>query len=379
LAGIDTTTLTIIVNVAYVGVFILMFGYGQKIQLSVMQRSVRGKVVKLDQMQMTARSKFIDSLKKYSSPTTESTGKPKLDPVVVSADRLINSFIISPVSLDPNGIIPKLDHLLDSADENLKSDVRRIAVKASGTEVETLSNVAEITIGLNNLFKVARHFYLLGNKPGGALSIVQLQMLLPQVMEAAEAYSAAMDAFSNSKTIGDGFGPLVASSFLSGAAGTDSDKLWVETVKDTAVAKIPFDNRTAYVVKAKGPGGNVGKPGEAIQKILEDDPNVKCVITVDAAVKLEGEETGSLAEGVGAAIGGPGVDRYKIEGTTTSKQVELLALVTKMSDKEAITEISKPVKDKVPVIVERIKAKIGELPEGSSVVVAGIGNTLGVA
>jgi hypothetical protein len=379
LAGIDTTTLTIIVNVAYVGAFILMFGYGQKIQLSVMQRSVRGKVVKLDRMQATARTQFIDSLKKYGTTTTDSTVKPKQDPVVLSADRLINSFVISPVSLDPNGIIPKLDHLLDSADENLKGDIRRIAVKATETQVETLSNIAEITIGLNNLFKVARHFYLLGNKPGGALSTVQLQMLLPQVMEAAEAYSAAMDAFSNSKIIGDGYGPLVASSFLSGAAGSDSDKLWVETVKDTSVAKIPIENRTAYVVKAKGPGGNVGKPGEAIRKILEEDPNVKCVITIDAAVKLEGEETGSLAEGVGAAIGGPGVDRYKIEGATTSKQVELLALVAKMSDKEAITEIPKPVRDKIPVTIERIKSKISELPDGSSVVVAGIGNTQGVA
>ena len=36
------------------------------------------------------------------------------------------------------------------------------------------------------------------------------------------------------------------------------------------------------------------------------------IITIDAALKLEGEDTGEVAEGIGAAIGGPGIERYKI-------------------------------------------------------------------
>jgi len=227
------------------------------------------------------------------------------------------------------------------------------------------------------MFKVVRHFYILGSKPGGTYSLVQLQMLMPQLMEAAEAYSSAMNAFVNGQTLGDGFGPLVASELVGSIGG--STGIWTETVKDTEVAKLDYQNHVTYVIKAKGPGGNVGKPGQAIQQLMKQDPSIKYVLTVDAALKLEGEETGSLAEGVGAAIGGPGVERFRIEETASSNQIEMLALVAKMSEKEAITEIPKSVKDRVPSTVERIRSIISGLPEGTSIIIAGIGNTMGVA
>ena len=269
-----------------------------------------------------------------------------------------------------------MEHILDSADDNLKGEVRRLAPLASDSEVQTLSNVAEIAIGLNNMFKVVRHFYILGKKPGGTYSLMQLQMLMPQLMEAAEAYSSAMGAFVAGRTLGDGFGPLVAAEF---ARSSWSTVEWRKTAKDTEVAKFQFQNHTTYVVKAKGPGGNVGKPGVAIQNLLKEDPAIKYVLTVDAALKLEGEDTGSIAEGVGAAIGGPGVDRFHIEETAAANEVQMLALVAKMSEKEAITEIPKAVRDRVPSTVERVRSIVGGLPEGASIVVAGIGNTMGVA
>ena len=106
---------------------------------------------------------------------------------------------------------------------------------------------------------------------------------------------------------------------------------------------------------------------------------MKYVLTVDASLKLEGEETGSMAEGVGAAIGGPGTDRFRIEETAASRQVEMLAMVTKMSEKEAITELPNRVRDMVPSAVSRILNIVRELPDGASIIIAGIGNTLGVA
>ncbi len=116
-----------------------------------------------------------------------------------------------------------------------------------------------------------------------------------------------MGAFAAGRTLGDGFGPLVAAESANSASST---VVWSDIVKDTEVAKLDLQNHTTYIVKAKGPGGNVGKPGVAIQKLLQEDPTIKYVLTVDAALKLEGEDTGSLAEGIGAAIGGPGMDRF---------------------------------------------------------------------
>lgn len=360
----NLSLITSVVNVLYVGAFAVVFLYGQRIQLSVMQRGVKGQIAKLERMQSAARARFVDSLKKFG-------GEQNLDQ---SVDRLLGSFVISPVDMDPSGIVPKMEHVLDNADDNLRSEVRRMAPHASESEVQTLSNEAEVAIGLNNMFKVARHYYILGTKAGGTYSLVQLQMLMPQMMEIADAYNSAMDAFVGGKTLGDGFGPLVAAELVKPSTTT-----WTETVKDTEVAKVNFENHTAYVVKAKGPGGNVGKPGEAIQKILVDDPSVKCVLTVDASLKLEGEDTGSTAEGVGAAIGGPGVDRFRIEESASTRNIKMLAIVAKMSEKEAITEIPKAVREKVPTTVERIRHIVQDMPEGSSVIIAGIGNTLGVA
>jgi len=57
----------------------------------------------------------------------------------------------------------------------------------------------------------------------------------------------------------------------------------------------------------------------------------------------------------------------------------MLALVSKMSEKEAITKIPKSKKDKVPSTVERIRNIVSELPEGASIIIAGIGNTMGIA
>ncbi len=366
----DTSFLSTIVNVIYIGSFILFFLYGQRFQLAFMHRGIKGQVSKLDQMHAAARMRLVDSLKKFRT---------KESPVIsldVSVDRLLGSFVISPASMDPSGIVPKMEHILDSADDNLKGEVRRLAPLASESEIQTLSNVSEIAIGLNNMYKVVRHFYILGKKPGGTYSLVQLQMLMPQLIEAAEAYSSAMVAFVEGRTLGDGFGPLVVSEF---ASSSGSQIEWIEVVKDTEVAKFQFQNHTTYAVKAKGPGGNVGKPGAAIQKLLVEDPAIKYVLTVDAALKLEGEDTGSLAEGVGAAIGGPGVDRFRIEETAATNGVVMLAFVAKMSEKEAITEIPKAVKDRVPSTVERVRTIVGGLPEGASIVVAGIGNTMGIA
>lgn len=107
------------------------------------------------------------------------------------------------------------------------------------------------------------------------------------------------------KTLGDGFGQLVAAELVNNVTPSTislGSTIWTETVKDTEVTKIGLQDHTAYIVKVKGPVGNVGKSGEPIQKILVEDQSVKFVLAVDASLKLGGEETGSMAEGVGAAI-----------------------------------------------------------------------------
>lgn len=100
---------------------------------------------------------------------------------------------------------------------------------------------------------------------------------------------------------------------------------------------------------------------------------------IDAGLKLTGEKTGSVAVGVGAAIGGVGVEKFFIEDSATNKTIPIDALICKESLEEAITTMKRPITQSVPKIVDKIKMTIRKRTEkGTKVIVAGIGNTIGI-
>ncbi|MCL5318761.1 MAG: DUF1512 domain-containing protein [Thaumarchaeota archaeon] len=346
-------------------VFFLLFTYGQRFQTRFMLVGVRKSLVKLETFRSDARKRFIESVLQHNADRDEVDGK---------VDRLIDSFAITPVSMDPKGVMGKLDHILTTYDNNLKTEVRSLVKGALQADVNTLTNLLEVSIGLDTMFRVVRHYYVLASKKGGMLASVQLQLSLPSIMEEADAYNAAIDAFAKGKTVGDGIGPLLASQF---AASSSEGREYIE---DTTVTDAMFEGRKLLIVKAKGPGGNVGKPGLAIEKLVQESGPVSLIITVDAALKLEGEESGQVAEGVGAAIGGPGVERYRIEEAAVKSTIPTLAVVVKMSSKEAISEMTPKIREALNEASNRVKrAILSSTKLGDIVILAGIGNTLGVA
>lgn len=100
---------------------------------------------------------------------------------------------------------------------------------------------------------------------------------------------------------------------------------------------------------------------------------------IDAALKLEGENTGEVAEGAGAAIGGIGVDKYKIEEIASKNGIPLYAVIIKESIIEAITCMTKEIVDSIPKAFNRIDYLLeNRTKEGDTVIVVGVGNSLGV-
>jgi len=103
------------------------------------------------------------------------------------------------------------------------------------------------------------------------------------------------------------------------------------------------------------------------------------VIVIDAAQKLEGENPGEVAEGVGVAIGGPGVDQFKVEETLVKYKIPVDAIIIKEDVGDAVSPMRKEIFDAVDVAIERIKRLILEKTKvGDSVIIAGIGNTIGI-
>ncbi|MDE1764497.1 MAG: DUF1512 family protein, partial [Thaumarchaeota archaeon] len=137
--------------------------------------------------------------------------------------------------------------------------------------------------------------------------------------------------------------------------------------------------RKLLLMKAEGPSGTVGRPGEATEKIISKiKPDI--IIMVDAALKLEGETTGSVSQGFGAAIGGIGTEKFQIEEVATKHEIPIYAVVIKQSIKEAITLMKKEIADASEKATSQIYDMIKENTKtGQAVLIIGVGNTIGVS
>jgi hypothetical protein len=359
------STVSWIFNLLFYVVFIVFMFYGQRIQTYVMLREVEGSLYRLRYIKDEGRKIAIETIKEI--------GKPQADPSV-RVDKFLEYFTIAPQSLDPAGVVWKLEHILDVRDTRLKDEVKMMAPSADETQTNNLENTLEAAMALNFIYKVIRHYYLLGKKTLSLYVIMQIQMQLPLVMREAEAYASALKAFAYGQPIGDGAGALVAAKLMH---GHETKKI----AKDCVVATVPIEGRTAYVIKAEGPGGNVGKPGDAVKAIAEENEGkIANVIMIDGAMKLEGEAVGEVAEGVGAAIGGPGVDQFKIEEALLKYHLPINAVIIKEDIGDAVSPMRKEIFDSSDKVIERIKQVILEkTKEGDKVIIVGVGNTMGIS
>jgi hypothetical protein len=95
---------------------------------------------------------------------------------------------------------------------------------------------------------------------------------------------------------------------------------------------------------------------------------------------LEGEKTGAIAEGIGAAIGGIGVEKYQIEEVATRFNIPVYAVIVKQSIQDAITIMRKEISDSFNNVSKTVLTVVEDKTSvGQSVLIIGIGNTLGVA
>jgi len=353
-----------IISVVYILFFVVFIFYGQRIQMYAAIREVESSLYKLKYMREEARKTAIETIKEIGKPATDPT--PRID-------RYLEYFTIGPQNMDPAGIVWKLDHILDVRDARLKDEVKLMAPATDEAQVYNLENTLEAAMAINFIFKVVRHFYIQGKKTLSFYTILQLQMILPLVMKEAEAYASALKAFANGQPIGDGAGPLVAAKLMHGYEVR-------KVPKDCVVATVPFEGRSALVIKAEGPGGNVGKPGDAVKAVIEENEGkIAMVIMIDAGLKLEGEPVGEVAEGIGAAIGGPGVDQFKIEESIAEYHIPINAVIVKEDIGDAVSPMRKEIADSVDKVLERVKSVVLErTKEGDKVIIVGVGNTIGV-
>ena len=342
---------------------ILLVFYGQRLQLIITSRDIKKELTRLEQFRNDSRNALIEYVK------NNLTSK---DDVTKKLDRYFDYFTIMPVDIDPNGIIPKIHHLVRSREDTTRRQIRSLFTEISPMEVTKVQNLLEIVTSLQLLQKIVKHLFLTAKKQNNYPLILPLQMMLPFIMEQAEALKDAMSAFKQGQPIGDGIGPFVVGEMM---LGTKKQKIKLETI----YSKSEFKGRKLILLKAEGPYATVGRPGEATESLVEQyKPDI--IVMIDAALKLEGEDSGEVAQGFGAAIGGIGTDRFKIEEIATKSNIPVFSIVIKQSVKDAITLMKKEIADQMSNVKNQVHEMITDnTKSGQTVLVIGVGNTLGVA
>jgi len=342
---------------------ILFVFYGQRIQLYVTSREITKALKKLDGFKGESRNELIIYVKKNLKLDDDPTKK---------IDKFLEYFTIMPVDMDPNGIVDKVRHTVRIKEDYTREHIKLLSPQINELELNKVQTLLEIASSLQMIYKIVNHMFLTAKKQNNYPLILPLQMLLPFIMEHAEAMSKSIPAFKTGQPVGDGIGPMVVGKMM---LNFEKETIAFQTV----LAKTDFENRKLFLLKAEGPGSTVGRPAESLESIVSNS-KIDAIIMVDAALKMEGEESASIACGFGAAIGGIGTERFQIEEIATQKNIPIFSIVVKQSVKEATTLMTKQIADTSNDVSSQINEMIQEnTKQGQSIVIIGVGNTSGVS
>lgn len=352
--GILTQIYMIISIIGFLA-FPLLLIFGTRIMIWQIDRKVSSVLDYLDAYRNDTKAMFFDHMTNTA-----------VDAKTEQKFQTLRDFKFSaPTVLDPAGMVGKLENVLDASESKFERFVEANADTDDEEELANLNMAFKGVMGTHQIYKVMRHFRQLLVKTQNFQLVGMVQMMLPIYEEIAEAQKEATRAFVDGAPIGDAIGPLVAAKFISSEPE--------EVAEDIIRSKEEVAGNEVHVIKSNGPGARLGKYGDAIHEIADE---VDAVITVDAGAKFEGEDTGNISEGVGVMMGGPGVEKSKIEEAAVKNDLPLEGIIIKQSPPEAskpmkkeIYEAYKPAVDKVEELVEEIDG---------AVAVVGVGNTCGI-
>ncbi len=333
--------------------FILIFLY-PRLMLSQLIYKIEQSAVRMEAMS-----------KKSISIVSKKTGNQK--GLKEKIDEFTEFFVVEPSSIDPYGLVKKLDRTVRSMETRFDEFVDELVPGMSYDNKQDVNYGLRATIGLKQMAKIVRHYVEMAKKFKNLQIAMILQMQLPIIEKIAESELKGTEAFVNEWPVGDSVGPLAATELM------ESSK---EIAEDVMMDTTTIEGRKCFVLKAKGPAPHLGRVDEAIEKIMKKN-KIARVITIDAGMKFEGEKTGSVSEGIGFAMGGWG-EREIIENYLLPKKMPIDSIVVKVGFAEAIVPMKKEIYDSLPKVHEYVKKAVRRAKKGEKVIIIGVGNSSGV-
>jgi hypothetical protein len=296
---------------------------------------------------------------------------PKKKPKTIkNIKNFMEFFAVPPIGTDPYGIMRKIDMLIRNSENRFKYFVKQIAPGISEKKQMNIKSALAGAMTAHQIAKIVRHYVELIKKYKMFQMGMVIQMQIPLIKSIAKASMHATHAFAEEIAIGDGIGALVAANLIKGKPRTFKNEEFV-------VYKTKINNRNVLIAKADGPGATTGQPGKFFLKLIKNN-RISRIITIDAGMKLEGEKPGTVAEGVGIAMGGSGVDRYEMEEIAVKKNLPLDAVAIKVSAEEALMPMRKEILNSVPTAIEAVQNAVARAGKRENILIMGIGNTCGV-
>jgi hypothetical protein len=339
--------------------FLIVVIFGPRLMTTQTILKLEQEATELEGMAEKSKSYILKSISKKSNSRLKE-----------NVTNFLEFFAIEPVASDPYGLIKKIDHIVKNSNQRFTYFVNQIAPDFSEAKKRDIKNALEGAMITHQVAKIVRHYLELIKKYKMFQLAMIIQMQLPLITRMAKASMHATHAFVDGIPIGDGIGPLTAANLMK-----ENVKIFKED--EFSVAETNIAGRRVWVSKAEGPGASTGYPGKFLTKFFKNQ-KIDKIITVDAALKLEGEKTGLIAEGVGVAMGGNGVDRYEIEEISVKNNIPLDAVAIKVSEEDALMPMKKEVLDSVPKAIEAVKKAVLRANKNEKIMIMGVGNTCGI-
>ena len=343
-------------TVVWIGFFVVMMFFYPRIMLMQMVGKLEHTALTLEGY--THKTKQIVLRRISKKPTHQLKEK---------IGNFMEFFAIEPVNLDPYGILNKLNHLVELVEDRFKDFSKEVAPKMNPEDQASLVGGLSGAITMNQIAKIVRHFVETIKKTKNLQLAMILQMQMPFIEKIAKAMVNGTETMANGWPMGDSVGPIVVSHMIGDSRSKE--------IRDTIVVRKKIKGRNIVIIKAKGPGGRLGKPWEIVEKEVRRGKIAK-IISIDAAGKLEGEKAGAIAEGIGVAMGS--FYRAFIENIATEKRVPVESIAIKMAPEEAIMNMQPDVIKAVPKAVYVVEQNIKKTKRKGTIIVMGVGNTSGV-
>ena len=258
-------------------------------------------------------------------------------------------------------------------------------------KLSTITSLLQATTEIEQIYRNVKHNLIIGKKTKSTWILMQTSADIIKTMMNAKAYSVAFDSFILGMPIGDSLGPLAIKEFITEIQGFNGTTAPEHRPLHGGIfaSTFNYEDRQCICLRAKGPASVVGNPGAAlsflIDQLQKEQKAPHLIITIDAMQRLEGEKSGTVAIGLGAAIGGGAtheIDKYCIESLAINHKppIPIESIICKQSLEDAVTPMSEEIHRSIPKIIRYIKRILrSQTKEGDLIIIFGIGNALGVS